>query len=74
MEIYSVDSTESQEKQKKIQEQNIALSEIRSQVLWLSSSALYHSATPTCADSQRNLNPYSHALLTPTKSAKSKNQ
>ena len=59
MKIYSVDSTESREKQKKAS----------SKILPQAGLDLMTSDFQVL-----NLNPYSHALLTPTKSAKSKNQ
>ena len=70
MKIYSVDSTESRENQKKI------ISKILPQVgldlrhLRTYPNTLTNWATEPCADCHRQLNPYSHALLTLTKFSK----
>ena len=63
MKIYSVDSTELREKQKNSSSKILPQARLD---LRTSDFQVLHYTT--------ELNPYSHALLTPTKSAQSKNQ
>ena len=70
--IYSVDCTEARRKTKKIQHQNIA--EAGFDLRPSDFPVLHSTAVLGHNVSHRHLNPHSHALLTPTKSVKSKNQ